>query len=57
MAIPLGLGDSVSGFRVIGATREFFTLSPKPGQPAARQLAAGHLFEKPFEAVLGSAAA
>lgn len=56
-AIPLGLGDSVSGFRVVGTTREFFSLSPKPGQPPTLQLAGGRLFEKPFEAVLGAAAA
>lgn len=56
-AIPLGLGDSVSGFRVVGVTREFFALSPRPGAPAVLQLSAGRLFEKPFEAVLGSAAA
>ena len=48
--IPLALGDSVEGFRIVGTTRDY----PKHYQAA---LAGGEWFAAPFDAVLGSEAA
>ncbi len=53
-AVPLALGDSVSGYRIIGVGPEFYTLvDPKTRQPYFR-LAAGRLPEREFEAVAGA---
>jgi putative ABC transport system permease protein len=46
-AIPLALGDSVAGFRIVG------TEAALAGHYGAR-LAAGAMFEQPMQAVLGS---
>lgn len=49
-AIPLALGDSYKGFRIVGTTHDY------PALYEAR-LAAGRLWGKPLEAVLGAQAA
>jgi putative ABC transport system permease protein len=49
-AIPLALGDSFRGFRIVGTTHEY------PAHYGAR-IAAGGLWEKPMQAVLGAEAA
>jgi putative ABC transport system permease protein len=46
-AMPLALGDSWKGFRIVGAGHEY------PAHYGAK-LAAGRLWEKPMEAVLGA---
>ena len=46
-AIPLALGDSYQGFRIVGATHDYAALYDA-------QLAAGSMWQKPLEAVLGS---
>ncbi len=46
-AIPLALGDSWRGFRIVGAAREY------PEHYGAK-LRAGRYFDKPMEAVLGA---
>ncbi len=46
-AIPLALGDSYQGFRIVGATHDYVTLY-------GAQLAGGAMWQKPLEAVLGS---
>lgn len=49
-AIPLALGDSYQGFRIVGANHDY------PAHYGAR-LAGGRLWQKPMEAVLGAEAA
>jgi putative ABC transport system permease protein len=49
-AIPLALGDSYRGYRIVGTTHDY------PAHYNAR-LAAGRLWEQPLEAVLGAHAA
>lgn len=49
-AIPLALGDSFRGFRIVGGPHEY--ISHYGGR-----VAAGRLWEKPMEAVLGAAVA
>lgn len=46
-AIPLALGDSFRGYRIVGTTHDY------PAHYGAR-VAAGGLWEKPMQAVLGS---
>ena len=46
-AVPVSLGDSHHGFRIVGTTHDY------PALYAAR-LASGRLWEKPMEAVLGA---
>ncbi len=48
--IPLALGDSVGGFRLVGATPAYMDLYDA-------QLAAGRVYEAPLEAVAGADAA
>lgn len=48
--VPLALGDSVEGFRIVGTTLEY-------PQHYTAKLAAGDWFAAPFEAVMGAAAA
>lgn len=54
VALPVCLGDSYEGHRVIGTVREFFRVEYAPGEryrfAAGRNLAAEHF----FEAVIGS---
>jgi putative ABC transport system permease protein len=49
-AIPLALGDSLAGFRIVGTTGAY------PAQYGA-ELAQGRLWNAPFEATLGASAA
>lgn len=56
-AIPLAMGDNVGGARIIGTDHTFFDLRTSNDAPPAFRLAAGRLFERDFEAVLGSTAA
>lgn len=49
-AIPLSLGDSVRGFRIVGTTEAYATLY-------GANLAAGRFWSRPMEAVVGAAAA
>ncbi|HYE49402.1 MAG TPA: FtsX-like permease family protein [Azospirillaceae bacterium] len=49
-AIPLAMGDSVRGFRIVGTTHDYIA-------QAGAGLAAGRLYERPMEAVLGAKAA
>ncbi len=49
-AIPLALGDSFHGFRIVGTTHEYVA-------HYGGQLGAGRLWEAPMEAVLGAEAA
>ena len=52
-AIPLSLGDSHRGYRVLGTTTDYFT-HYRYGQNRALQLAAGRPFADLFEVVLGA---
>jgi putative ABC transport system permease protein len=49
-AIPLALGDSFRGFRIVGTTHDYVA-------HYGANIAAGRLWEKPLEAVLGADAA
>ncbi|WP_420468646.1 FtsX-like permease family protein [Panacagrimonas sp.] len=49
-AVPLALGDSFRGFRIVGSTSEYLELY-------RAQLVIGRLWQAPMEAVLGSAVA
>jgi putative ABC transport system permease protein len=53
-AVPFALGDNYKGFRIVGTNSQFFTLKGKPADPPYFRLASGKIFEKPFEAVIGS---
>jgi putative ABC transport system permease protein len=53
-AVPMGFGDSLHNFRIVGTTPQFFDLREKPGAPAFFTVAAGRLFAGDFEAVLGA---
>ena len=46
-ATPLALGDSFKGFRIVGSTHEYLTIYKG-------KLAAGELWSKPLEIVVGS---
>lgn len=56
-AVPFALGDNFKGFRLVGTSEPFFELRAKPKDPPYFQLSEGRIFNKPFEAVLGSHAA
>jgi putative ABC transport system permease protein len=49
-AIPLALGDSLAGFRIIGT-------EPAYAEHYGAELATGRLWDRPFEATLGAAVA
>jgi len=52
-AIPIALGDSHKGYRVIGTTKAYFD-NYQFGNKQNLQLEEGHWFKHPFEIVLGS---
>ena len=56
-AVPIGLGDNVEGFRIVGTESNLFALPPRGGRGPMLRVAEGRLFAAPFEAVLGSEAA
>ncbi len=51
--IPLSLGDSHAGFRVLGTNQDYFT-HYRYGDKRSLQLASGKLFSDVFDAVIGS---
>ncbi|SFL82084.1 putative ABC transport system permease protein [Paenibacillus sp. 1_12] len=53
-AVPFALGDNYKGFRIVGTSAEFFTLKGKLADPPYFRLATGRIFDKAFEAVIGS---
>ncbi|WP_305074326.1 ABC transporter permease [Propionivibrio sp.] len=52
-AVPLSLGDSYRGFPVLGTTPDYFAHF-RYGDKRPLALRAGRVFERPFEAVVGS---
>lgn len=55
--VPIGMGDSLRGFPVVGTTAEFFDMRLESTADPFYSLARGELFDGPFEAVVGAAAA
>jgi putative ABC transport system permease protein len=51
--IPISLGDSHAGFRVVGTSREYFEHF-RFGKDRALQLTEGEVFDDVFDAVIGS---
>lgn len=51
--IPISLGDSHSGFRVLGTNQDYFN-HYRYGEKRALQFASGKMFDDVFDAVLGS---
>ncbi len=51
--IPLSLGDSHAGFRVLGTTHDYFTFY-RYGNKQSLELSEGEIFNDVFDAVLGS---
>ena len=52
-AVPLSLGDSHRGFRVLGTTKDYFQ-HYRHARQKALQLAQGRVFDDVYEAVIGS---
>lgn len=52
-AVPIAMGDSVNGFKLIGTEAEIFNIRPKPKAPEWLRIDKGDIFKKPFEAVIG----
>ncbi len=57
LAVPISLGDNLKGFRIIGTTQDFFKLKGLNASEPLMKLKEGRLFERSFEAVLGSTVA
>lgn len=57
-AIPIGLGDNFSGFRIVGTIPEFFELTHLRSKDEPEEklftVAEGSVFQNDFEAVLGA---
>jgi putative ABC transport system permease protein len=53
-AIPLAMGDSVRGFRIVGVGRELFVLADPASKQPYFAVAEGRVFGSTFEAVLGA---
>jgi putative ABC transport system permease protein len=53
-AIPLAMGDSVRGFRLVGVGPEFFELADPASKQPYFTVAEGRAFETTFDAVLGA---
>ncbi len=51
--IPISLGDSHAGFRVLGTNQDYFT-HYRYGEKRSLRLASGQLFDDVFDAVVGS---
>jgi putative ABC transport system permease protein len=49
-AVPIGLGDTLRGYRIVGAPAEIIAFK-------GAKIGAGRAYEKPFEAVLGASVA
>ena len=52
--VPLSLGDSHRGFRVLGTTPDYFDALPLPPRRTASTFAAGEPFADLFDAVIGA---
>lgn len=52
--VPLGLGDSLRGFPIVGTSEALFELSLSAAAGPYFSLARGDMFQEPFEAVLGA---
>lgn len=55
--VPIGLGDALQGFPIVGTDTSFFDMRLSSGDDPFYRLARGELFSGPFEAVIGAAAA
>lgn len=53
-AVPLGFGDNVRGYPLVGTTAEFFSLRLEQGAAPYFRLRQGEAFALPFQAVLGA---
>lgn len=53
-AVPLGFGDNVQGFPLIGTNTDYFDLRASLSAPPYYQLAQGQRFAQTFDAVLGA---
>lgn len=53
-AVPLGFGDNVQGYPLVGTTLAYFELRPSPQAPPYFGLEQGTLFSKSYEVVLGA---
>ncbi len=53
-AVPVGFGDSVQGYPLVGTTPAYFALRTAPQAPLYYQLERGTIFSGPFQAVLGA---
>ncbi len=58
LLVPVNLGDSHKGFRIVGTTRDYFIPVFQLGRREHRlQIAEGRLFAKDYETVIGAIAA
>lgn len=53
-AVPLGFGDNVQGFPLVGTNSDYFDLRASLSAPPYYQLAQGQRFTQAFDAVLGA---
>ncbi len=53
-AVPVGFGDSVQGYPLVGTTSAYFDLRPSPQEPLYYQLTRGAIFSDAYQAVLGA---
>ena len=56
-AVPVGFGDSVQGYPLVGTTPAYFDLRAGPQAPLYYRLAQGAVFSGAYQAVLGAQAA
>jgi putative ABC transport system permease protein len=56
-AIPMAFGDSYNGYRIVGASKDIFSMKVSPKSPNWLTLREGRPFEKPFETVIGASVA
>jgi putative ABC transport system permease protein len=57
MIVPLAMGDSISGARLVGTSDALLEIRPDMASPASFRVIEGRFFAADFEAVLGSRAA
>lgn len=56
-AFPIGMGDTYRGYRIVGTTRDLFDYGFENLKQHPFEFAAGRVFQKPLEAVVGATAA
>lgn len=56
-AVPLGFGDNVQGYPIVGTTPAYFDLREGPQAPLYYRLSQGAVFSGAYQAVLGAQAA